>query len=177
MGRLSALPVVVALAGCVAPGPKLEAFHPEHQDQARYTRDLYECDYESKKATGGYTPDTRGMRTEFGRALSAQMDMDSRQVEIGMACMRARGYQFRPAGSGLIASAPSAAPPSRSGGFHGQHAGHAIGIARQVQCARDPDVNMTKKVADAETYWAECDNGSKLQIRCDSSTRCSATVR
>lgn len=166
MRNLLTIALSAALSACVAPGPKLEAFHPEHNDQARYERDLNECDYESLKATGSYTPDTRGMRTEFGRAYVAQTEMNSRRIEIGMACMRARGYQFRPAGGVAVTSAPNVYATSQERSAHGKHAGHAMNYARKLQCSRDPAVNMTANEGDAEVYWASCDDGRPLQIRC-----------
>lgn len=166
---ISAAAALLALCGCVAPGPKLEAFHPEHNDQARYTRDLNECDYEARKATGSYTPDTRGMRTEFGRALSAQMDMNSRQIDIGMSCMRARGYEFRPAGTVVRApDIPQAGPQPAFA--HGTHAGHAIIAARNMQCSNDPRVNISHSEGDSEIYWVTCNDGRPLQLRCTASS-------
>lgn len=166
--KYAAIALALAMWGCAAPGPKLEAYHPEHNDQARYTRDLNECDYESRKATGSYTPDTRGMRTEIGRAYSAHVDMNSRLIDIGMSCMRARGYLFRPVGEAAASSPPPPAPyVATPAPFHGQHAGHAINMARTLGCSRDPHLNMTEKVADVETYWGTCTDGRPLQIRCE----------
>lgn len=165
MRSLSILAVAL-LSACAAPGPQLEAFHPNHQDQARYEREVTECEYEALKATGSYTPDTTGMRSELGRAISRGLDMRDRRIEIGLACMRARGYQFRPAGAASSAPPPNVYATSQEPSVHGRHAGHAINFARKLQCSPDPAVNMTENAGDTEVYWATCTDGRPLQIRC-----------
>ena len=87
----------LALAGCVTQ-PQLDIYHPD-MSEAKMKRDVSECEYEAVKATASYTPDTTGMRTSFGAALSSGLDMRDRRIEVGLACMRARGYQFRRADS------------------------------------------------------------------------------
>jgi hypothetical protein len=91
--------LVMNLVGCALQRPQLEPYHPEHRDEVRFKRDVSECEYEAVKATASYTPDTTGMRTSFGAALSSAIDMRDRRMEVGLACLRARGYQFRPVGS------------------------------------------------------------------------------
>ena len=94
------LALTLALSGCAAQQPQLEPYHPEHSDDARFKRDVAECEYEAVKATASYTPDTTGMRTAIGAGISAGIDMRDRRREVGLACLRARGYQFRRIGSG-----------------------------------------------------------------------------
>lgn len=93
--KLALIAATLALAGC-AVAPQYMWVHSQHTDEARFRQDVAECEYNAVRSTGNYTPDTRGMRTAFGAALSSAIDMRERRTEVGVACMRARGYVQRP---------------------------------------------------------------------------------
>jgi len=97
--------VLLLLAGC-ATQPTYEWRHSQHDDRARFDQDAAQCRYESAAATGSYSPNNRGYRTAFGRALADAIDMSSRQTDIAILCMKARGYYQAPI---LAASTP---PPA-----------------------------------------------------------------
>lgn len=96
---------VLVLAGC-ATQPAYEWRHPQHADRARFDTDRAQCEYEASAATGNYSPNNRGYRTDIGRAIADQIDINSRQTQIGVLCMRARGYYQAP-----ISQAAYQAPP------------------------------------------------------------------
>ncbi len=89
---LKTLVIVCAavLAGCAAP-KKLIAFKVGGS-QAEYERDLAACEYDVAKAT---TQGDASLRT----GLAIEVDRAMRRRDLGVLCMRAKGYQLYVEGS------------------------------------------------------------------------------
>lgn len=88
--------LALLLTGCATASPPMMWKHHAHENRATFDQDIAKCRYEAVQATGSYTPDTRGYRTMLGQDLAAAMDMTKRQSDIGMLCMKARGYSMHP---------------------------------------------------------------------------------
>lgn len=97
--KAAALLATIALAGCATQPPMMFVHIDGNRDEGRFRRDTAECEYEAVRSTASYTPDTRGMRTAFGAALSSAIDMRDRRMDVALACMSARGYIRKPADS------------------------------------------------------------------------------
>jgi len=77
--------LTVALAGCAAaPLQWIKAGATE----AQFAQDRRECEFDVAKATQTYDP---SMRSMLGQDLQRVM----RQRELGIMCLRARGYEAR----------------------------------------------------------------------------------
>lgn len=85
-----ALVLALLLTGC-ATQPRYEWRHP-HGDKAQFDKDYAQCSYEAAAATGSYSPNNRGYRTELGSMVADNIDKNQRHNEIGNLCMKARGY-------------------------------------------------------------------------------------
>ena len=78
------------LTSCATP-PRYEWLHP-HGSKAQFDKDYAQCSYEAAAATGSYSPNNRGYRTELGSMVADNIDRNQRYNEIGHLCMKARGY-------------------------------------------------------------------------------------
>lgn len=96
------LVAILLLSGCATQQPQM-VWRASHDNPAQFQRDYDQCNYESAAAIGSYTPDTRGMRTDIGAAISSGIDRGQRQGEIGALCMKARGYHLEPGAASYIA--------------------------------------------------------------------------
>lgn len=85
-----ALSVALLLAGCATP-QQYEWRHAQN-DEAQFRKDKAQCEYEAVQASGSYAPNNRGYRTAFGQVIADNKDIQDRRMEIGIMCMKARGY-------------------------------------------------------------------------------------
>jgi hypothetical protein len=95
MRRLLFVAMAAVVAGCAAP---YMWTHPEHNDKAKFDRDRAQCIYEAKSATASYSQGAtaRSYSGAISQGLSEGLEMGSRQGELGVLCMEARGYARKP---------------------------------------------------------------------------------
>lgn len=95
--RSIVIAVVATFLGCAAqPGYMWK--HHSHADKAQFDKDRAQCEYEAAQGTASYSQGATA-RTYSGavaQGIGEGFTIASRRAELGVLCMKAKGYTQHP---------------------------------------------------------------------------------
>lgn len=83
--------LVLALSACAQ---QQTVWNHAHGSAAQFERDKLQCEYESAQGTASYSQGATARTNSgaFAQGVSEGLTIAARRNELGMLCMRARGY-------------------------------------------------------------------------------------